>query len=204
MHWDASPRWSRTSNNSKAKSRQLQAVLFGRRSETQTRNDRSNDLIDPEDDSLEPKRDRGQQPKNPGPQRRDYSHLLAREVFRELPPERCACPRCGQSLLPLSDTEDSEQIEIEVAAYRRVIHRRRYQRTCTCNGTGTLTASAPSQADSQSTVRPLGLGRDPAGQVLQLSAYRTVAGLVAAVRFGPGTGHCHRRLAAAGSSAQAD
>lgn len=35
--------------------RQLQADLFGRRSETQARNDRSNDLIDLEDDSLEPK-----------------------------------------------------------------------------------------------------------------------------------------------------
>ena len=103
-------------------------------------NDRSNDLDDPDDDSLGPKRNRGQQPKNPGPKRRDYSHLPAREVVRELPPEQWVCPGCGQPLL-LSDTEDSEQIEIEVAAYRRVIHRRRYQRTCTCNGTGTLTAA---------------------------------------------------------------
>jgi transposase len=44
-------------------------------------------------------------------------------------------------LLLRGDTEDSEQIEIEVRAYRRVIHRRRYQRTCDCNGT--LTLSAP-------------------------------------------------------------
>jgi transposase len=123
--------------------RQLQADLFGRRSETQTRNDRSNDLIDPEDDSLEPKRNRGQQPKNPGPGRRDYSHLPAREEFRELPPEQCVCPGCGQPWLPLSDTDGSEQIEIEVSAYRRVIHRRRYRRTCTCNGTATLTAPPP-------------------------------------------------------------
>ena len=40
-----------------------------------------------------------------------------------------------------SDTEDSEQIEIEVRAYRRRIRRRRYQRTCTCsNGPRTITA----------------------------------------------------------------
>jgi transposase len=39
--------------------------------------------------------------------------------------------------------EDSEQIEIEVCAYRRVIHRRRYQRTCTCDGTNTVTAPSP-------------------------------------------------------------
>jgi transposase len=46
-------------------------------------------------------------------------------------------------LLRLSDTEDSEQIEIEVSAYRRVIHRRRYRRTCTCDGPITLTAPPP-------------------------------------------------------------
>ena len=51
--------------------------------------------------------------------------------------------RCGQPLLPRGDTEDSEQIEIEVRAYRRVIHRRRYRRTCTCDGPQTLTAPSP-------------------------------------------------------------
>src|SRR4051812_23091745 len=105
--------------------RQLQADLFGRRSEAQPGNDRSNDLDDPRDDSRTPKRKRGQQPGNPGPKRRDYSPLPAREEFVELPPERSVCPCCGLPLRPLSDTEDSEQIEIEVSAYRRVIHRRR-------------------------------------------------------------------------------
>jgi transposase len=125
--------------------RQLQADLFGRRSETDVRNDRSNDLNDPRDDSHKPKRNRGQQPKNPGPKRRDSSHLPARELFLELAREQCVCPCCGQPLLPLSDPEDSEQIEIEVGAYRRVIHRRRYRRACPCNGPGTLTAPPPPQ-----------------------------------------------------------
>jgi transposase len=125
--------------------RQLQADLFGRRSETQPRHDRSNDLDDPQDDSQRPQRRRGQQPENPGPKRRDYSHLPVRTEVLELPPERCVGPRCGQPLLRRSDTEDSEQIEIEVRAYRRVIHRRRYQRTCTCDGTGTLTAPSPAK-----------------------------------------------------------
>jgi len=123
--------------------RQLQADLFGRRSEARPGNDRSDDLDDPRDDSQKPKRNRGQQPGNPGPKRRDYSHLPAREEFIELPPERCVCPRCGLPWLRLSDTEDSEQIEIEVSAYRRVIHRRRYRRTCTCDGPITLTAPPP-------------------------------------------------------------
>jgi transposase len=46
-------------------------------------------------------------------------------------------------LRPLSGTEDAEQIEIEVSAYRRVIHRRRYRRTCTCDGPITRTAPPP-------------------------------------------------------------
>jgi len=123
--------------------RQLQADLFGRRSEAQPGNDRSKDLDDPQDDSQKPKRNRGQQPGNPGPKRRDYSHLPGREEFVELAPEQSVCPCCGLPLQPLSDTEDAEQIEIEVSAYRRVIRRRRYRRTCTCNGPITLTAPPP-------------------------------------------------------------
>ncbi len=71
-----------------------------------------------------------------------HSHLPARVSSSELSPEQWACPRCGRPLLPRSDTEDSEQIEIEVQAYRRVIRRRRYQRTCTCDGPSTVTALA--------------------------------------------------------------
>jgi transposase len=120
--------------------RQLGADLFGRRSETTPLNDRSNHLDDPQDDTHEPKRKRGQQPDNSGPQRRDYSSLPVRDKFLELPPEQCVCPDCGQPLRLRSDTADSEQIEIDVRAYRRVIHRRRYERTCTCQGSRTLTA----------------------------------------------------------------
>jgi transposase len=120
--------------------RQLQADLFGRRSETTSRSDRSNNLDDPQDDSRKPQRQRGQQPENAGPKRRDYSHLPIRDKFLELPPEQCVCPRCGKPLLPCGGTEDSEQIEIEVNAYRRVMHRRRYKRTCNCDGANTLTA----------------------------------------------------------------
>jgi transposase len=125
--------------------RQLRADLFGRRSEARPLTDRSNHLDDPQDGTLPPRRDRGQQPENPGPKRRDYSRLPVREESRGLPPERCVCPRCGQPLLPRGDTEDSEQIEIDVRAYRRVIHRRRYRRTCTCDGPQTLTAPAPAK-----------------------------------------------------------
>jgi transposase len=121
--------------------RQLQADLFGKRTEATTRSDRSNHLDDPQDDSQEPQRNRGQQPENPGPKRRDYSHLPVREKTLELPAEQCGCPSCGQPFAPHGYTEDGEEIEIEVGAYRRVIRRRRYRRTCTCDGPTTIMAA---------------------------------------------------------------
>src|SRR4051812_38879863 len=120
--------------------RQLKADLFGKSTETTTRSDRSNYLDDPQDDSQETQRKRGQQPGNAGPKRRDYSHLPAREKILELPAEQCVCPDCGQPLASHGYTDDSEEIEIEVGAYRRVIRRRRYRRTCTCDGPTTIMA----------------------------------------------------------------
>jgi transposase len=120
--------------------RQLKADLFGKSTETATRSDRSNHLDDPQDDSEEPQRKRGQQPENPGPKRRDYSHLPVREKVLELPAEQCVCPDCGQPFVSHGYTDDSEEIEIEVSAYRRVIRRRRYRRTCTCDGPTTIMA----------------------------------------------------------------
>jgi transposase len=121
--------------------RQLQADLFGKSTETTTRSDRSNQLDDPQDDSQGPQRKRGQQPENPGPKRRDYSHLPVREKVLELPAEQCVCPDCGQPFVSHGYTDDAEEIEIEVGAYRRVIRRRRYRRTCTCDGPTTIMAA---------------------------------------------------------------
>jgi transposase len=117
--------------------RKLQAERFGRRSEKQSGSDRSNKLEDPADAT--PKRRRGRQPGQSAPRRRDYSHLPAREEFIDLPEAEQVCPHCG---LPLKacGAEDSEQLEIEITVYRRVIHRRRGQRICDCPGPRTVTA----------------------------------------------------------------
>ena len=96
--------------------RKLQADLFGKSTEKTTRSDRSNDLDDPQDDSQGPLRKRGQQPNNPGPKRREYSHLPVEDEFSVLPPEECVCPECGKPLLMRGDTEDSEQIEMCVGS----------------------------------------------------------------------------------------
>jgi transposase len=121
----------------RGENRKLQAERFGRRSEKYSGSDRSHELDDPAD--AQPKRPRGRQPGQPAPRRRDYRHLPAREQFLDLPEAEQVCPGCG---LPLKTcgTEDSEQLEIEIIVYRRVIRRRRAQRTCGCPGPRTVTA----------------------------------------------------------------
>jgi transposase len=116
----------------RGKNRKLEDQLFGRKSEAASSRDRSNGLEGEGDPVPATPPRRGQRKDRPGPTRRDYSHLPVVEELRELPAQQQACPRCGAALVP-SDTEDSEQLEIEVRAYRRRIRRRRYQRTCSCS-----------------------------------------------------------------------
>ena len=123
--------------------RQLQDQLFGLKSEKASSRDRS-DSLDGEVESapFQPAR-RGQRQDRPGPKRRDYSHLPVIEDLRELPEPQLGCPECGTPFSP-GDTEDSEQIEIEVRPYRRRIRRRRYQRVCSrAVGLRTITAPLP-------------------------------------------------------------
>jgi transposase len=125
----------------RGENRKLQDQLFGRKSETASVQDRSNRLEGEDDQAPSPPAKRGQRTDRPGPARRDYSHLPVVEDLRELPEGRRVCPQCGEPLSP-SGTEDSDQIEIEVRAYRRLIRRRRYQRTCSCvNCPRTITAA---------------------------------------------------------------
>src|SRR3954452_11307648 len=117
--------------------RKLQAERYGRRSEKQSCSDRSNELHDPTDD--QPRRRRGRQPDQDAPRRRDYRHLPMREQTLDLSEQQQVCPHCGKPLKACG-TEDSEQLEIEVLVYRRVLHRRRGRRTCGCPGPRTVTA----------------------------------------------------------------
>jgi transposase len=128
----------------RGENRKLQDQLFGRKSEKPSSRDRCNFLEGEQENRADSApRKRGQRRDQPGPTRRDYSQLPVVEELRELAADQCVCPRCGRALVP-SSTEDSEQIEIEVRAYRRRIRRRRYQRTCRCrNLPRTITAPAP-------------------------------------------------------------
>ena len=121
----------------RAENRRLRQQHFGQKTEKQSTKDRSNHLegFDEEEPS-----DSKKKKKRPGPKRRDFSHLPVQEEVIEVPADQQICATCQEPLAPMSDTEDSEQIEIEVKAYRRLIRRRRYRKTCPCAGCKTVTA----------------------------------------------------------------
>jgi len=130
-------------DQSRGQVRALQDKLFGRKSEKSASGDRSNDLFDPEEAAVAAKR-RGAQPGHAGHGRRDYSHLPVDEEFVALPEESLVCPICGKLATVMSDTEDSELLEIDVRAHRRRIRRRRYRAVCDCDpARRTLMAPSP-------------------------------------------------------------
>ena len=91
-----------------------------------------------------PRRPRGQQRGSKGHGRRDYSHLPATEQVSDLPDNECRCQHCGQPFAVFPGTDDTTVLEVDVKAYRRVVHRRRYRPTCTCGvHPGVVTAPPP-------------------------------------------------------------
>ena len=127
--------------------RELKAERFGRKSEKSSKSDRSNDLTDPEEEGqAAAKKQRGAQLGQAGHDRRDYSDLPVEEEVVELPLESRLCPHCGKLAAEMSDTEDSEILEIDVRPHRRRIRRRRYRVTCHCDpARRTLMAPLPSK-----------------------------------------------------------
>jgi transposase len=59
---------------------------------------------------------------------------------------KAQCPECGLAFKEFAGTEDVQVLEIEVKAYRRVIHRHRYAPTCQCGCvSGIVTAPSPAR-----------------------------------------------------------
>lgn len=79
--------------------------------------------------SAGPPRPRGQQRGRRGHGRARADALPARVEEVTL---QAQCPRCGLGLGAFPGTQDAEILEIEVKAYRRVIHRHRYRPLCRC------------------------------------------------------------------------
>ncbi len=119
-----------------AKVRDLQPRLFGRTSERRTGG------TELQSRPMQPRAPRGQRRGAPGHGRTMLAHLPERREIAAL--DSPQCPACGEPLSDFPGTEDSEVLEIEVKAYRRVIQRRRYRRTCQCDCVpGIVTAPPP-------------------------------------------------------------
>jgi transposase len=118
-----------------AKVRDLQKRLFGRKSERRSGS---------EAQSRAAGASRGHQRGAPGHGRAMQPELSARVELVEL--DCPHCPSCGRALGKFPGTEDSEVLEIEVQAYRRVIRRQRYRPLCDCGCVpGIVTAPAPAR-----------------------------------------------------------
>ena len=87
---------------------------------------------------------RGQRRGAPGHARKRLPELPAQVQCVEL--DEPQCPACGSPLAVFPGTDDSEVIEIEVRAYRRIIQRRRYRPRCRCGCVpGIVAAPAPAR-----------------------------------------------------------
>jgi transposase len=112
--------------------------LFGRKTETTAAT-----APPPAAGPPTPRRPRGQQRGRPGPRRRDHAHLPVVVEDRQIPGERCCCQRCGRPFAPVSGTEDSTILEVDVKAHRRLIRRHRYRPTCSCGAHPGLVTAPP-------------------------------------------------------------
>jgi transposase len=89
-------------------------------------------------------RKRGQQTNSSGHGRTIEAKLGERH--EDIILEKAQCPECGLAFKEFTGTEDAQVLEIEVKAYRRVIHRHRYAPTCQCGCvSGIVTAPSPAR-----------------------------------------------------------
>ena len=121
-----------------ARIRDLEQRLFGRKTE------RASVIDDKHRRAADRSRPRGQQRGAPGHGRSRQAHLPVHTEDVEL--DSPVCQVCGEPLSVFAGTEDCEVVEIEVRAYRRLIRRRRYRRTCRCEAVpGIVTAPPPAR-----------------------------------------------------------
>ena len=121
-----------------AQIRLLQQTIFGKSSEATTGPDAA-----PPSGATVAKRPRGQQPGRPIPPKRRYDQLPAIEEIHDLPDGERHCADCGRPFAEFPGTEDSEILEVDVAAHRRVIRRKRYRPSCECPHNKPIVAAPP-------------------------------------------------------------
>ena len=117
--------------------RDLKQRLYGKRSEkTATQTEAQTN----ESQSL---RSRGQAPNSQGHGRTLRPYLPITEEWHPLPSHQQICPQCAKPYVGISKTEDSDIIEIDVAAHVRRIKRQCYRKGCDCPQVPTLITAPP-------------------------------------------------------------
>jgi len=127
----------------KARIKDLEKRLYGRKSEKKKERPTGSDAEGKEEGG---KRPRGHQAGAAGHGRRSYEQLPVVEEVYDLAQDQKRCPICGLPYELFPGTEDSEEIEIEVKAYRRRIRRTRYTPGCQCGAAaGIISAKGPAK-----------------------------------------------------------
>lgn len=120
-----------------AQIRDLKQRLYGKRSEkTVTQSEGQTD-------TGKSSRSRGQAPNSQGHGRTVRPHLPIIEEWHDLPSNPQICPQCAKPYVGTSKTEDSDIIEIDVAAHIRRIKRRSYRKGCGCPDVPFLITAPP-------------------------------------------------------------
>ena len=120
-----------------AQVRDLKQRLYGKRSEkTLTESE-----VQPNEGKSS--RPRGQTPNSQGHGRTVRPHLPIIEEWHALPSNQPLCPQCAKPYIGTSKTEDSDIIEIDVAAHVRRIKRRCYRKGCDCPNVPFLVMAPP-------------------------------------------------------------
>ncbi len=123
--------------NERAKVRDLNQRLYGRKSEQR----RHSEAL-PKPPTAGPARPRGQQPGSQGHGRTPRPDLPVTEEIRDLAEHDQCCADCGLPLRDLGTTEDSQIVEIQVRPYIRKVRRKKY-RGCNCQGEHRIITASP-------------------------------------------------------------
>lgn len=125
----------------KGKVRDLNHRLYGKKTEKGTSKP---DAIPSSDDFVgppPPPAKRGAKKGRANRPRHQHPDLPVKEEIISIPDEQLSCPECGEAYAPFPKTEDSEIIEIHVAAHVRKIKREQAKAGCHCpNSSGLITA----------------------------------------------------------------
>jgi transposase len=88
-------------------------------------------------------RPRGQKPNSQGHGRTERPHLPVIEEWHDLQPNQQRCPQCSKPRVRTSKTEDSDILEVVVAAHKRRVRRWCSRKICDCPNVPFLITAPP-------------------------------------------------------------